>query len=218
MAPPKTSLIIAGFGVVGMGLGTLFHIIGMATPAWTVKTHAKISESVNGRATSVSGGVDLYGPWTVCVESVGLHAYGQVTESSGCKSVSGKDIKWYVDGDVSTGDAWEAVRTCTLLGVFAAIGAIIFTVVAAVMNGTSKANIAKILSILVIVAAGVAFLCIVIGVFKWSTGVGNVTSSHGLGESKWKLGYSAVLTIIGGLLIGGGGLIAGIGGMFGKKK
>jgi len=212
----QTSMIVAGVGVIGMGLGTLFHIIAMATPAWTVKSEA----SVDGEAMSVSGGVYLYGPWTKCDNSVESKEAGHVRDSgTTCESVSGDWLKTVRIWDKELADAWESVRTCTLLGVFAAIGAIICTVVAAVMNGTSKANIAKILSIVVIVAAGVAFLCIVIGVFKWSTGVGGVTNSSGTdGVSGWKLGYSVYLTIIGGLLIGGGGLIAGIGGMFGKKK
>jgi len=200
-------LLVIGIGL--MGLGTLLHIVAMATPAWTLEC---ISLWCLGWDPTTRF---KYGPWMACTMASGA-VLGQekIKIETNCGSVKGEQIKLYV-GKEHTG-AWEAVRAFTILGVLAAIGAIIFAVVAAIMNGSSREGIAKSFYFLVIVAAGGAFICIFIGFLTWGRGVmGYLPKMPEWYPSERVLGYSYVLTIVGGLLILAGGGIAGVGGMLG---
>ncbi|KAH9519889.1 hypothetical protein Btru_071149 [Bulinus truncatus] len=162
------------FHCVGLGLlftGNLLHLIGLATPGWTIGTTSY--ERTDKNTYLLFSGTYYIGLWKMC--------FGEC-----------------VDGN-NTG-AWKAAEAFALLGMIFGLASLAAALLYFLTRLVNK-NKLDLLQLVAAVAGITSFVLIIIGVSCYGGGV------HGNFEWTDKyIGYSLVLSIIGGIIILIGGL------------
>ncbi|XP_012946217.1 uncharacterized protein LOC106013907 [Aplysia californica] len=160
-------LVLVGTAV--LGLGVLLHIVGMATPVWSV----------------VKGDSDTsFGVFKRCAKVFGSHV---------CVS--------YI---VTTAE-YKAVQAMTIIGVLFGGVALAVSVLIVVFSLTGKSQ-HKMMPLLAVGASFGSFFFILLGVIIWGAAI------HADNSSLLDIGYSFILSIVGGILVAVGGIIGYIGG------
>ncbi|XP_005112974.1 uncharacterized protein LOC101863642 [Aplysia californica] len=160
-------LVLVGTAV--LGIGVLLHIVGMATPVWSVSI---VSDDYS------------VGPFKSCL----LTMLGQ-------KCSTNENVP----------SEYKAVQAMTIIGVLFGGVALAVSVLIFVFSLMGKSQ-HKMMPLLAVGASFGSFFFILLGVIIWGAAI------HDDISKAFDIGYSFILSIVGGVLVVVGGLMVFIGG------
>ncbi|CAL1539312.1 unnamed protein product [Lymnaea stagnalis] len=196
MALPGGVNVLALVAVCIIGVGVLLHIIGLATPEWSTDS------GVNDLATTL-------GLWKLCQTNSLFDI---------CADYPFKLLKHTMfhnpDEIESSIKACEAFAILGMLASFLGLAMAALSV-AFPMMGKPKNAMFPVLSLAGCVAS---FLCILIAISVWGVRVHNKSIYPLALDTTFDIGYSFILSIIGGILIQVGGVLAFLGNKGNSQK
>ncbi|KAK6961105.1 epithelial membrane protein 1 [Biomphalaria glabrata] len=178
MGLPSGFTVLHCVGTILLSIGVLLHIVGLATPSWSSG-----SFSASSQTTYVSGTI-MYGLWRFCIGT------------DACLELPSQRLT----------DEWRAAGAFAILGMLAGLGALGLVCMHFVMRVLSKPDM-NILKLIIPAAGIVALLCVVISTSCYGGGVHPKINMNTAGFTSVGIGYSLILSAIGGILICVGGVL-----------
>nr|KAI8739110.1 epithelial membrane protein 1-like [Biomphalaria glabrata] len=179
MGLPSGFTVLHCVGTILLSLGVLLHIVGLATPNWSSACSTSGSKTKHESATMTM----TYGLWKMCI---------------------GTDACMELPSQTLT-DEWRAAGAFAILGMLAGLGALGLACMYFVMRVLAKPEM-KMLKVIVLAAGSVALLCVVISTSCYGGGVHQKLKENTAGFQCVYVGYSLILSAIGGILICIGGV------------